>query len=307
MIALRNLSHIYRIIASTGLVAFAVTAYSQEVAVRGGFLADSLKIGEEIPFYLSATYADDLTVLFPDSTAEFAPFEYQRKVYYPTQTTQGLSVDSAVYYLTTFEIDRVQTLQLSAYLIQAGDSTAFASPRDTVLITQMVAKVPDTVGIQQLPLREHTEYEEVSYAFNTWMMAIIAGCLIALLVILWLLFGKKVMRWVAIRRLRKKHAGFLLAYNELLGKLGQSFSIPLTESALAMWKRYMEHLESRPYTKLTTRETRKMVGDPALSEHLSQIDRAIYGHPDGVTESLERLRQYANRTFEHKIKEVQHG
>ena len=97
------------------------SAAAQDVKVSGGFLSDSLKIGERTAFYLSARYKSDLTVLFPDSTFQFTPFEFQNKVYFPTRTEQGISHDSAVYYLTTFEVDRVQYLDLPLYVILPQD------------------------------------------------------------------------------------------------------------------------------------------------------------------------------------------
>jgi hypothetical protein len=89
--------------------------------------------------------------------------------------------------------------------------------------------------------------------------------------------------------------------------LKTTFTTPTTESALAAWKRYMEQLESRPYTKLTTRETLRLIKEPALTEHLSRIDKAIYGHNTSVIESLENLKTFAEQQFKRKLKEVQHG
>ena len=43
-------------------------AQEENVSARGGFLSDSIKIGEETAFYLAARYPSDRTVLFPDST-----------------------------------------------------------------------------------------------------------------------------------------------------------------------------------------------------------------------------------------------
>jgi len=279
----------------------------EEVKVRGGFLTDSLKIGEETAFYLTARYPSNLTVLFPDSTHAFAPFEYLRKDYFPTETAGGISVDSALYYLTTFEIDRVQFLRLPLYVAQAGDCTIFRSGADSVLVTQLVAQVPDTVSADQLPLRMNTSYEDVEYDFNFWLMVIIVAVVIALVVIGWLLFGKRIRRYFKTRRLQKNHALFLERYNTLIAQLRSTFSTLTTESALAAWKKYMEQLESRPYTKLTTRETLRLVKDPALTEPLSRIDRAIYGHDTTVVDSLENLKKFANQQYHRKMKEVQHG
>ncbi|MCZ8214618.1 MAG: hypothetical protein O9262_00185, partial [Cyclobacteriaceae bacterium] len=54
------------------LIAFFTTFSSfSQVKVRGGFLPDSVVIGDEAAFYLSATYPKKLQVIFPDSTYNF--------------------------------------------------------------------------------------------------------------------------------------------------------------------------------------------------------------------------------------------
>src|SRR6478735_9136687 len=70
---------------------------AQEVKVEAGFAGDSVKIGKPIEFYLSAHYPENLNLLFPDSTFSFAPFELQKKIYFPTQSKNGVSKDSVVY------------------------------------------------------------------------------------------------------------------------------------------------------------------------------------------------------------------
>ena len=289
------------------LLPASLLAQEADVTVRGGFLSDSLKIGEQTAYYLSARYPSHLTVLFPDSTHVFSPFEFEKKTYFPTKTTGGLSADSAVYYLTTFEVDRVQFLHLPVYVVQAPDCTVVQTAADSVLITQFVARVPDTVSVDKLPLKMNTAYQKVYYDLNFWMIVIISSAIMILALATWLLFGKKVRRYFVARRLQKNHASFLDAYNALLRQLQSAFSPPATESALATWKRYMEQLESRPYTKLTTRETLGLIKEPVVTEHLSRIDKAIYGHNTTVVESLENLKSFADRQFKRKLKEVQHG
>ncbi len=282
-------------------------AQAQDVSVRGGFLSDSLKIGEQTAFYLSARYPTNLNILFPDSTHGFTPFEYEDKEYFPTETTAGISADSAVYYLTTFEIDRVQLLQLPVYIVNTSDCTAVYSAPDSVLITQFVAAVPDTVAAEQLPLKMNTAYQKVFRDFNTWMLIIILTILLALVLVVWIVFGKRIQKYFALKRLQRNHASFQNAFDVFLAQLRSAFSPPATESALFTWKKYMEQLESRPYTKLTTRETLHLVGKPELTEPLSRIDQAIYGHPATVVESLENLKRFADQQFQRKLKEVQHG
>ena len=69
----------------------------------------------------------------------------------------------------------------------------------------------------------------------------------------------------------------------------------------------MEQLEARPYTKLTTRETARLIKEPALRDDLSAIDKAIYGHDTAVVKALENLKAFADQQFSRKMKEVKHG
>jgi type II secretory pathway pseudopilin PulG len=284
-----------------------VFAQEVELAVRGGFLSDSIKIGEQTAYYLSARYPSQLTILFPDSTHSFSPFEYQRKSYFATETTEGISVDSTVYYLTTFEVDRVQYLQLPVYIAHALDSTVVQTRIDSLLITQFVEEVPDTVSVAELPLRMNTAYQRVHYDLNFWLIVIAITVFSIVALVVWLTFGARIKQYFKARKLQKNHAYFLERYDAFLRQLQTAFSTPATESALATWKNYMEQLESRPYTKLTTRETLSLIKEPAVTEDLRRIDNAIYGHNTTVVESLQNLRLFADHQFKRKLREVRHG
>ncbi len=287
---------------------FAVQAQQLKVAVTGGFLSDSLKIGEETRFYVTAHYPSDLNVLFPDSTFNFTPFEFVKKRYFPTQTSGGYSVDSAVYYLTTFEIDRMQTLSIPAFVVHAHDCTTFQSDADTILITQLVTSPADTVGAaEKLPLKETLAYQHVFFEFNYPLYAIIGGVVLILAIVALLVFGRRIIRHFRIKRLRKNHSKFQEAYSSIVRNVQNAFSVPVTESALVVWKKYMEEIDNKPYTRLTTRELIRLSKDDALGKNLGTIDRALYGHDTSVIDSLENLKGIAERRFQKKLEEVKHG
>jgi hypothetical protein len=291
------------------IVLFAIqSASAQDVKVVGGFLSDSLKIGEQTAFYVSARYKSDLSVLFPDSSASaFVPFEFQRKVYFPTRTENGVSFDSAVYYLTTFEVDRVQYLDLPLYVVQPQDCTEFRTSRDSVLITQLVAHVPDTVSVENLPLKMNTTYQRVFFELNTILIIIGIGVLVVIGIIVWLVFGKRISNHFATKRMLRNHNKFITAYNQFLKQLQSAFSAQAAEDALVTWKKYMEQLEAVPYTKLTTKETQSILRDELLVRNLREVDRSIYGHDTAVVGPLENLRQYADEHFSMKLRELKHG
>ena len=280
---------------------------AQDVTVHGGFFLDSLKIGDQTGFYLAAKYPSNLNIIFPDSTYNFSPFEYEKKRYFPTQTTQGQSYDSVVYYLSTFEVDRVQTLSLPVFQLNPQDCTKFASPPDTILLMELVKNLPDTLTAENLPLRVNTIYENVSYLFNYPVLIISIAVVLVGSIIVWFVFGKRIIRHFRLKKMLKSHQKFLDSYSAQIDAIKTAFSSVTTENALSLWKKYMENLEARPYTKLTTRETMQLENNDVLGRNLHAIDGAIYGHDTAVLESLENLKQFADQRFSKKLEEVKHG
>ena len=280
---------------------------AQEVVVRGGFFLDSLRVGDETGYFLSATYPSNVNVIFPDSTFDFHPFEYNRRRYFPTQTADGKSYDSVIYYLSTFEVDRIQQLTLPVFQLNPQDCTTYTSNVDTVLLTELAKNIPDTVTAQNAPLKVNTIYEDVPYLFNYPILFISLAVLLVIGFVGWIFFGKKIIRHFKLKKMSKAHQRFLETYNQQVDAIKSAFSSTHTEHALAYWKNYMEQLESRPYTKLTSRETTQLENNEALGSILHNIDGAIYGHNKTVIEPLENLRHYADQRFAKKLEEVKHG
>ncbi|MEO8473237.1 MAG: hypothetical protein ABI477_13645 [Chryseolinea sp.] len=280
---------------------------AQDVVVHGRFLEDSLAIGDVTGFYLTAKYPSKLNVLFPDTTFSFAPFEYSRKDYFPTRTEGGKSYDSTVYYLSTFEVEKLQSLSLPVFQLNPMDCTVFVSPRDTIMLSEYVKNLPDTLAAKNLPLRVNTAYQNVNYLFNYPILLFVAGVLLISGIAVWLIFGKRIRKHYRLKRMHKMHQKFLRTYSALVDGIQKAFSTTGTESALVQWKQYMEQLESRPYTKLTTRETARLENNEILGRNLHSIDGAIYGHNTSVLEPLEHLKSFAHQRFVKKMEEVKHG
>src|SRR5688572_11045703 len=187
---------------------------AQDVIVRGGFFMDSLRVGDETGFYLSATYPSNVNVIFPDSTFDFSPFEFNSKRYYPTRTTDGKSYDSVIYYISTFEVDRIQRLSLPVFQLNPQDCTNYTSNIDTVLLTELAKNMPDTLTAQNLPLKVNTIYEDVPYLFNYPILFISIGVLLVVVAIVWVVFGRKIRRHFTLKKMSKAHQRFLEVYNQ---------------------------------------------------------------------------------------------
>lgn len=290
------------------LIFIQFSAFAQEIKVTSGFVKDSVAIGEPVSYYLTARYPERVMALFPDSTFKFTPFEFNSKQFFPTKTVNGISYDSAVYTLSTFEIDPTQYLSLPVYVTTARDCTAFESTRDSIFLIEEI-KIPagDTLAIKNLELKSNTLYERVRMQFNTFVLMIVLGVLLVVAIIVWIIFGKKIIRHFKIQRLEKQFKKFIAAFSEQIEDATKTFSREKTERALSTWKKYQEQLERKPYTKLTTREIVRLDQDKSLAESLSAVDRSIYGNQPVAVEPLQNLKVIAEQRFAKKIEQLRHG
>lgn len=284
------------------------STFAQKTAiVNGRFRADSISIGLEVPYSLTARYPRNQQVLFPDSTFSFAPFEFSRKKIFPTKTDGFLSYDSAVYYLNTFEIDSIQRLALPVFIVQNRDCVAVVASPDSVALQFRVAHVPDSVSAEKLPLKTNTLYQKVRWLLNYPVMLIIIGIIVVVLIVCWIFFGKRIRRYFELRRLNRQYLEFTNRFTSVVGKLNSGFSNPAAEEAIVIWKKYLETLEKFPFTKFTSKEIRSVFNDRELDQALHAIDRSIYGGYTFTPESFQYLQTHSQMRFKKKEAEVKNG
>jgi hypothetical protein len=284
-------------------------AHAQEkVNVVGRFKTDSVKLGEPIEYYVTAKYPSHWQVLLPDSTYSFTPFDFQKKIYFPTRTVNNVSTDSVLYLISTYEIDSIQTLKIPAFVVLPNDCTAYESNIDTVFFKHLVSNVPDSLAAEQLPLKTNTAYNSVSWLFNYPVFSIVAGVLIIISILVWLIFGKRIKRHFTLKRLTKKHHEFVNSYDSAVEKLKSGFTPESAEKSVLIWKKYMEDLVTKPYTKSTTRELKEIENNEKLVSALSAIDRSIYGYiPPDTYDSFTNLKEFSQMQFNKKLEELKHG
>ena len=189
----------------------ALPLYGQEIIPHGHFHKDSVKIGESLPYSLWVKYPKNNDVAFPDSLFDFSPFELEKRDYFNTKSDSLISLDSVVYYFTTFEIDTVQYLTLPVYLINEYDSATLYTSTDSIILDQVVNVLPDSVAVLV-----NTDYQKVPLAFNYPYFTI--GVIIFLLVVLtvFLVFGKRIRQTIRVHWLTKRHKQFVSSLDDLL-------------------------------------------------------------------------------------------
>lgn len=287
-----------------GLPWVAAAQVPDTVPPRGRFLQPSVQVGELVDYELSYTHAPGLNVIFPDSTANYAPFEYVGKTYRPTRTRQGRSLDETVYHLRTFALDSVQRLELPVTVLQGLDTLTIPTTAATVRLKRTVTPIVD--GTAPV-LRENTTLLPVEPAFNYpyWL----AGLGMAAVVLggVALGFGRRWRRRYQLYKLRKNHVYFLTQYARHVERFTLSRSLNNMERAITLWKNYLTTLESSAISSLTTREIVAYYhNDKDVKLALRLADRVIYGNQftedDTETDlTFDLLRSFAQRRFEELV------
>ncbi len=285
-------------------ILFSSYSFAQEIRVSGGFVEDSLLIGQDVHFWLTAAYPVDMEMIFPDSTHSFSPFEYSSKKYFTTELLGQLAFDSAVYQVQSFEIDRKQFLQLPVILLDGLDSTIITTELDSIYLMELAPVVSDTTKLQ-----ENADYQLVDRAFNYPMLYIISGALLVIGVVLLLIFGKKILRFFKLRKLRKDYENFSQILLEYINRLKSEPQPEIAENALFAWKRYQERLDKFPFTKLTTKEILDQEFNQELEKPLKSIDRLVYGHRDTETvyQDFQQIEDFAQHRYLKKVEEIKDG
>ena len=289
--------------------AFSWQAYAQDsYKPMGFFMADSIKVGEEVRYSLSFRYPRNWQVLFPDSLSDYGTFEYNDHIYFPTRTVDSLSVDSAVYYLSTFDLKEIQQLQMAVRVKRGGlPFENRYTEEDGVILVPLVTQMPDSLDFKQ-----NTRFGQVPTRVNYPYLLFGFVALLAIASVLFSIYGAGLRRWWRMRILTKQHATFMVKYRERLDQLSNSTDLIGTEKLLFFWKGHLERLYKIPLTKYTTKEFLSFLPDVVEAKDLKAIDRCIYAQAwsaDVITH-FRALEDAADKAFEdaiQAIKDEAHG
>ncbi|NVO30129.1 hypothetical protein [Hymenobacter lapidiphilus] len=279
----------------------AATLAQPEAVAQGRFRKAAVRVGEIIEYELTSDHAPALEIIFPDSAASFAPFEYVGRRYRPTRTRQGRSLDQAVYRLRTFSLDSVQTLSVPITVLRGRDTLVV--PTQPVQVRLMRTAPVVAAAAEPPALRQNLQLLPVAQRFNyPYWLAGLAGLLL-LAGGLVLGFRQRLHLRYRRYRLRKNHAYFLAQYARHVERFTLSRSLNNMERAITLWKNYLSTLTNFNITSLTTREiVARYHHDPAVRQALMLADRVIYGNQfseeDAETDPIfDLLRQFAERQY----------
>ncbi len=275
-----------------------ITENSQAQKPIGKFQTDSIELGRQIEYTLSYHHNPSAEVFFPDTTYNFYPFEIINRKMYPTVTTNGVSVDSVIYTLVTFDISKNQKLRLPIYLLSKRDCTAVYSLADSVFLKEMIKSPVDSLqlktDVRLLPLSQQVNYPKI--------LTYILG-LLGLVLIIYAFFGRFIRKQYTLFLFGRRHKDFQTNYKKFTRSTLDDVTIG---KALVLWKKHLEWLEKRPYTSYTTKEIISRLPNERLEEALREVDSAIYGGilSTQMPSSMEILLEKATELYKNRREEL---
>lgn len=271
-------------------------AQSPSSLPKGVFLEDSIKIGEPLNFSLVYSHSSRQEVFFPDKGFNYAPFEFIDKIYFPTETKNGISKDSAVYQLRSFDITNVQKLALPVFLFKNSDSIRVFSIADSIIIGKTVLG-----DFSKQKLQEKTWLFPMKQKINLINIFLQILFLAVLATIWWLIFGKTVLAQIKVFTLYRRHVEFKSTFSKLTGTANKAN----IEKALALWKKYSGRLQRKSFITMTTTEILENIPNENLSTALKEIDKSIYGNlvSENIGLAFDTLNTLADDLYKNRKKE----
>ena len=283
-----------------------IIASGQEIKINGGFIEDSLQLGNTVHYWITAEYPKEIELLFADSNHNFTPFEYFDKFFIETKLINDNAFDSAVYSFQSFEIDPVQKLQLPIFIIQSDDSLVLTTPLDSIFFMELVPlqQVSDTSQLIQ-----NTKYNPVNQLFNYPLLWIILAVLLFLVLLIFLIYGRRIKNYFVIRRLKKEYSLFSNLISQCINAIKENVDRNWATKGLVHWKNYLEKLEHKPFSKLTTKEILELEFTSELKEALRTIDKSVYGNQRDkeLYKSFQDIEDFTQHRFQMKIESIKNG
>jgi hypothetical protein len=277
-----------------------IQAFAQDVKVEGYFTKDSARLGEKVGYVLKATYPSSNNIVFPDSTFNFDPWVLLGKQTFMSHTVEGVTVDSAVYYVSNFSLDPISELALPIFQILKYDSVTLYAMPDQLALKLSIAEIP-----QELSFQENNEYQAIPKSFDYPMMLMILGVVGLFVIFLLLVFGKGLKRAYKKWQEKRKYRKFLQKWQKAEASFVNSPTMDSADEMLGLWKSYMEHLKSKPFREWTTTEIAEFLENKDIVKDFREIEMVIYAGKKEVNaeKACQNLKVVCEESYAQKMME----
>jgi len=256
-------------------ILFSNNIFSQEIDYNIFFKEESVKIGDSITLISTLKYPKNIEIIQPDSSYKFIPFEFLDKIVFESSSSNNIIFDSTIYILQTFELDSIQSIYLKSYIINTSDSLEILSNNDKIRTISLVNE-------KNSKTKTNTLLEKINSIFNSKKFSIITGVIFSVLVLIYLLFRKKINKYFKIKRIKSETDFFKNEFDTILSSYLNTNDIKFLENLLLKWKRFMEKLSKKPYSSSTSSEISLFNKNIKSIKTLKDIDKCIYSENEFI-------------------------
>jgi len=275
---------------------------AQKVQVSGYFTKDSARLGERVGYVLKASYPQAAQLIFPDSAFDFSPFVFLEKKTFVSATTEGITQDSSVYFLSNFSLEPSSYLALPVFELNRYDSITHYTTDAELKLKLNLDSIPE-----QLQFKENNVYQPLDKPFNWFVFSAIIGGILLVVGILFFVFAERIKRLFRKNRERLRWIQFERKWKKLSDLLQQQPNQSTADEAVGLWKGYLEHLRSQPIQEWTSSEIAAALDDKEVFKALRSIDMIIYAGAGGDTSAATSyLLEVAKTNYRTTLNQITH-
>ena len=275
---------------------------AQKVQVSGYFTKDSARLGERVGYVLKASYPQAAQLIFPDSAFDFSPFVFLEKKTFVSATTEGITQDSAVYFLSNFSLEPSSYLALPVYELNRYDSITHYTTDAELKLKLNLDSIPE-----QLQFKENNIYQPLDKPFNWFVFSSIIGGILLVVGILFFVFAERIKRLFRKNRERLRWIQFERKWKKLSDLLQQKPNQSTADEVVGLWKGYLEHLRAQPIQEWTSSEIAAALDDKEVFKALRTIDMIIYAGAEGDTSAATSyLLEVAKANYRTTLNQITH-
>tara|TARA_B100000929_G_scaffold148211_1_gene117489 strand:+ start:205 stop:1092 length:888 start_codon:yes stop_codon:yes gene_type:complete len=277
---------------------------AQKIEYKSYFIKENKTIGDTIYFISTINYPKNIEIIQPDSSNDYKTFEYIDKLIFPSLKIEDRVLDSTIYLLRTFNTDTIQSLKLSSYIINNNDSLKITSTEDDLIISNQIKKID-----QSLKVKYNTILSKINKLINYKYVTYIIAIILLIIGLTYILFGKKIVIFFKIHRLKKAFKSFETKFQKQQIIYKKEKSKNEIEKLLVIWKVFMEFISNKTYLSSTTKEIEKFNSNKKIISSLKEFDKNIYSHNKNTLKSkdINNVFNEAKHNFNVKLKNIKNG
>ena len=277
---------------------------AQKIEYKSYFIKENKTIGDTIYFISTINYPKNIEIIQPDSSNDYKTFEYIDKLIFPSLKIEDRVLDSTIYLLRTFNTDTIQSLKLSSYIINNNDSLKITSTEDDLIISNQIQKIDQSLKVKYNTILSKIN-KLINYKYATYIIAII----LLIIGLTYILFGKKIVIFFKIHRLKKAFKSFETKFQKQQMIYKKEKSKNEIEKLLIIWKVFMEFISNKTYLSSTTKEIEKFNSNKKIIGSLKEFDKNIYSHNKNTLKSkdINNVFNEAKHNFNVKLKNTKNG